>query len=60
MNPYRFDLAAAEAELADFDARLASAGFVGESSIVAEIRKRPNMLCRCGHLGGVPYFDAAE
>ena len=39
------DLKTATSELASFKAWLGTAGFVGETPIVAEIRSRPHMVC---------------
>lgn len=39
------DLKTATSELTSFKTWLATAGFVGETSIVAEIRSRPHMAC---------------
>lgn len=54
LEPYRINLAGAEAELDTFEQWLNGAGFVGETAIVREIRARPNMLCLLGPLGAIP------
>jgi hypothetical protein len=45
LNPISFDLATAASELASFKAWFATVEFVGETTIVGEIKSRPQMAC---------------
>lgn len=53
----KFDVALADAELLSFKTWFAGIGFVGETEIVGEIKKRPQMACLLSALLGFPAPD---
>lgn len=57
LEPYVIDLRQAESELTSFETWLNAAGFVSETDIIREIRKRPSMLCLLGPVGAIPAAD---
>lgn len=52
-----YDLTQAEIELLSFKAWFATQAFVGETAIVAEIKKRPQMACLLGSVLNIPAPD---